>query len=244
MSDFHKFLCLVESTTLDTWEVELFRLANSYGFQNTIFGIVPNKNCPLENAFITSNYSREWRETYDNERFHYIDPTVSHCLSSCTPLVWEPKCFKSDNEKCLYEEASGYGIRSGVTFPIHGPNGEFGVVSFVSDALPNKSFMKNLSDSISSLSLLRDYIFESSRKFVKGYESGSDKVVNLTSREQECLKWVMIGKSSWEISMILCCAEATVNFHMANIREKFNVGTRKQALVKAIQLGILTPSYY
>ena len=64
---------------------------------------------------------------------------------------------------------------------------------------------------------------------------------HLTRRELEVLKWVMAGKSSWEISRITDCAEATVNFHISNIRQKFNVSTRQQALVKAIALGILNP---
>ena len=64
---------------------------------------------------------------------------------------------------------------------------------------------------------------------------------HLTKRELEVIKWVMAGKSSWEISRITDCAEATINFHIANIRQKFNVNTRQQALVKAIALGIITP---
>jgi LuxR family quorum-sensing transcriptional regulator LasR len=63
----------------------------------------------------------------------------------------------------------------------------------------------------------------------------------LTRRELEVLKWVMAGKSSWEISRITNCSEATVNFHMANVRQKFNVNTRQQAVVKAISLGMIIP---
>jgi LuxR family quorum-sensing transcriptional regulator LasR len=51
----------------------------------------------------------------------------------------------------------------------------------------------------------------------------------------------MVGKSSWEISKITGCSEATVNFHMGNIRQKFNVNTRQQAVVRAISLGLITP---
>ena len=63
----------------------------------------------------------------------------------------------------------------------------------------------------------------------------------LTPRELEVLNWVMVGKSSWEISKITGCSEATVNFHMGNIRQKFNVNTRQQAVVRAISLGLITP---
>jgi LuxR family quorum-sensing transcriptional regulator LasR len=32
-----------------------------------------------------------------------------------------------------------------------------------------------------------------------------------------------------------------VNFHLANVRQKFGVNTRQQAVVKAIALGLITP---
>ena len=41
--------------------------------------------------------------------------------------------------------------------------------------------------------------------------------------------------------MILGCSEATVNFHISNIRFKFKVNTRQQAIVKAISLGLINP---
>ena len=51
----------------------------------------------------------------------------------------------------------------------------------------------------------------------------------------------MAGKSSWEVARITGCSEATVNFHLANVRQKFDVNTRQQAVVKAIALGLITP---
>ena len=238
-ADIAKLLNLLESDSEDTWCQDLFRIANENGFEQTVYGVVLNKNMPLEDAFLRSNYSASWRSTYDSEKLHYIDPTVSHCIKSSIPLIWEPQTFELPREKEFYEEACGYGIRSGITYPIHGPNGEFGVISFVSDALTDKKFKNELNHSLPALALIRDYVFESSLKFIK--RTKPEEEVHLTHRELECLKWAMVGKSSWEISMILGCSEATVNFHISNSRMKFQVNTRQQAIVKAIRLGLLVP---
>lgn len=238
-ADLAKLLNLLECDSEDTWSRDLFRIANENGFEQTVYGVVPTKNTPLEEAFLRSNYSASWRATYDSEKLHYIDPTVGHCLKSSIPLIWEPQTFEMAREKEFYEEACGYGIRSGITYPIHGPNGEFGVISFVSDAMTDKKFKDELNHSLPALALIRDYVFESSLKFLK--KSKPEEEVHLTQRELECLKWAMAGKSSWEISMILGCSEATVNFHISNSRIKFQVNTRQQAIVKAIRLGLLTP---
>lgn len=241
MADIEKLFNLLDLNTEDSWCNELFLIAKENGFDQTVYGVVANKKMPLENAFLRSNYSANWRATYDAEKLAYIDPTVVHCLKSTIPLIWEPKTFKLPEQKNLYEEACSYGIRSGITYPIHGPNGEFGVISFVSDALSDKKFQRELSHSLANLALIRDYVFESSLKFVKKPD-GTESDIHLTLRELECLKWIMAGKSSWEISMILRCSEATVNFHISNIRVKFNVNTRQQAVIKAIRLGLIDPS--
>lgn len=233
-------LNLMNCDTEESWCELLFALARSNGFDQTLYGIVPNKQTPLESAFLRSNYSSRWRSAYDSEKLHYVDPTVSHCLGSTVPLIWEPRTFRSRKEKQFYEEACGYGIRSGITYPVHGADGEFGVISFVSATLAGKKFRSELDHCMPALALIRDYVFESSRRFA-GLTGASAGAIHLTPRELESLKWAMEGKSSWEISKILRCSEATVNFHFANIRSKFSVSTRQQAVVKAIRLGLISP---
>lgn len=232
-------LGLLECDTVDAWAKSLFSLAQRHGFEQTVYGIVPNSQTPLENAFLRSNYSTQWRTKYDSEKLHYVDPTVTHCLGSTVPLIWEPRTFRTSKQKQLYEEACGYGIRSGVTYPIHGASGEFGVISFVSDALAGRKFQRELGHFMPDLALIRDYVFESSLRFAK---PGQESEIHLTPRELDSLKWAMEGKTAWEISRIMCCSEATVHFHMANLRRKFKVSTRQQAVVKAIRLGLINPS--
>jgi LuxR family quorum-sensing transcriptional regulator LasR len=139
----------------------------------------------------------------------------------------------------MYEEACSYGIRAGVTFPIHGPNGEFGLLCFAADTAPDGAFLRDVTHLLPDLALVRDYAFASGVRFCP--PPTQEAAPRLTPRELEVLNWVMVGKSSWEISKITGCSEATVNFHMGNIRQKFNVNTRQQAVVRAISLGLITP---
>ncbi|MBD8530098.1 MULTISPECIES: LuxR family transcriptional regulator [unclassified Massilia] len=230
---------LLEAKDAAQWRRGLFDLAASFGFEQALFGVVHSRHAQFENAFLESNYSPQWREHYDAERLAYVDPTVSHCLTSNLPIIWQPETFNTKEGHALYEEASGYGIRTGVTLPIHGPGGEVGMLSLASDAAPGKGFAREAARSLAELTLIRDYAFASSVQFL--HQGGGEAVPRLTRRELEVLNWVMAGKSSWEISMITRCSEATVNFHLANVRQKFNVNTRQQAVVKAISLGLLNP---
>ncbi|HWJ96437.1 MAG TPA: LuxR family transcriptional regulator [Telluria sp.] len=231
---------LLECKDAASWGKALFALGNDYGFEQLLFGLVPSRHAKLEHAFLQSNYSPDWRERYDTNKLAYVDPTVTHCQTSTVPIVWAPETFRSEPARELYEEASAYGVRTGVTLPIHGPGGEFGVISFASDLRPRDEFNRIIKSVIPALSLIRDYAFESSLRLM-GEGRGAEQAPRLTPRELEVLKWVMAGKSSWEISRITNCSEATVNFHMANVRQKFSVNTRQQAVVKAIALGLITP---
>ncbi len=61
----------------------------------------------------------------------------------------------------------------------------------------------------------------------------------LSHREKEVLKWLKKGKTSWDISVILCISERTVNFHIKNIMQKLDAVSRTHAVVKAIEMGLI-----
>lgn len=125
-------------------------------------------------------------------------------------MVWPAQTFVTPDQLTLYEEASAFGIGGGVTLLSHGPNGEFGMMCFVSDVEPGRKFRGALNHFLSALLLLRDYAFDSSLKFFKQAEGRATSP--LTNRELEVLKWMMAGKSTWEIAKIGQCSEATRDF--------------------------------
>ncbi len=234
---------LVSCNTVEEWRNLVFRMGGNLGYEQTLLAIIPDRNVPAEaeSAFLHSNYSSAWRNKYDAEKLDLVDPTLAHCLSKSTPLIWSPGIFSGRRQKEMYEEASGYGIRSGVTLPIHGARGEIGILCFVSDTKPDRRFHKDARNNLPELSYFRDFVMESSLKFMKP-AGNAEKPISVTRRELECLKWCAAGKSSWEIGHILNCSEATVNFHFSNIRRKFNTVSRQQAVVSAIRLGLILPA--
>ncbi|NYT63308.1 helix-turn-helix domain-containing protein [Alcaligenaceae bacterium] len=61
----------------------------------------------------------------------------------------------------------------------------------------------------------------------------------LTTRELTCLQWASIGKTSWEMGVILGLTERTINFHVHNACRKLGVHGRQAAITAAFQLGLL-----
>lgn len=62
----------------------------------------------------------------------------------------------------------------------------------------------------------------------------------LTDRELTCLRWAAVGKTSWEMGVILGLTERTINFHIHNACRKLNVHGRQAAITSIFRMGLLT----
>lgn len=211
----------------------LHSIAREYGFTSVLLGLKSSKATHYENALVLTNYPPAWRNLYQQDKLHLVDPTVNHALHHLKPLLWNQANFRTHHECVLYEQAAGFGLKVGITLPIHGTKGEFGLLSFASDYRLTHADMLA---SVSTLALTRDLVFESGLGLIPSDTQKSCKSP-LTPRESECLKWVTSGKTSWEISKILVCSEATVNFHVSNILKKLGVINRQQAIAKSLMEG-------
>ncbi|MGF6553476.1 LuxR family quorum-sensing transcriptional regulator LasR [Paraburkholderia youngii] len=230
---------LLDAADEAEWFGVITGLAETWGFDRILVAMLPRPTMRLEDAYLRSTYAPAWRQTYDEQGMVHIDPTVAHCLSRSAPLIWTPEIFATPPQQALYEEARSYGLGAGVTLPIHGPNQEAGMMCFVNDDKPSDGFRRHVNAALPNLVLLRDLVIDTSKQHLDSH--AQSLMPKLTPRERECLKWTARGKSTWEISHILSCSEAVVNFHMKNIRAKFGVNSRRAAAVIAAQLGLIDP---
>lgn len=237
MVNFDKLFRLMGCDREEIWSDTLLLLADSYGFSQLFYSINLNKQAPLTSASTYSNYAPIWLKMYEDS-FWNIDPIVKHCKHSNMPLIWEEKTFKSRQEMQMYKTAQVYGLHKGIAFPMHGAHAEFAILNLVMNDKAKTPSQQELDEIISDWALIRDYVFESSKKFTILQSHEQSEKALLTKREIEFLQLATEGKSSWDMSVICNCTEATVNFHFANIRKKLKVKTRQQAIVKAMQLGL------
>lgn len=67
------------------------------------------------------------------------------------------------------------------------------------------------------------------------------RLVFLSEREQEILRWIVAGKSNREIAAGLYISEKTVKNHVSNILRKLNLSDRTQAAVYGLRHGVQPP---
>jgi len=72
------------------------------------------------------------------------------------------------------------------------------------------------------------------------FRSGESSPDDLTSREAEVLRQLMLGKSNKEIGEALFISEETVKTHVGHLLSKLQVDNRTQAIVAAIKRGLVS----
>ncbi|KAB2825770.1 LuxR family transcriptional regulator [Aliivibrio finisterrensis] len=204
-----------------------------------LFAIISKKSMIKSDILIFDNYPKNWRNHYDKTNLIKHDPVVDYCFSNHSPIHWnelEKKEHKL-NKPNVIQEAQTSGLHSGFSFPIHSINGSFGVISFA-----HSSKEKNVNHAFHTACIhiptIIPILLDSFHRINK---NNTNK--DLTKREKECLAWACEGKSSWEISKILGCAERTVTFHLANSQTKLDTTNRCQSVSKAILTGAIDPMY-
>lgn len=62
----------------------------------------------------------------------------------------------------------------------------------------------------------------------------------ITCRELEILRWLAVGKTNWEIGVIVGISVRTVKFHLNKLFQKLSVSNRAQAVFKANALELVS----
>jgi LuxR family transcriptional regulator, quorum-sensing system regulator LasR len=234
--------------TLSQWvsfksETDIFNklssIAEDLEIDYFLFGCVFSLGNQSNITRIISNYPKKWRNKYDKEKFILVDPVMIYCTNRLVPIGWNCLEKLSINQSNFMEEARGYGLASGLSFPIHSREGDVGILSFSSNK-PSK-FDQSYTNAAAALMvyghLLAGFVHDAMRQIV---DKPADIMrSSLTPRELECLKWIAAGKSSWEISSILSISEHGVLYHVRNIMSKFDAPTRHLAVLKAVACGIV-----
>jgi DNA-binding CsgD family transcriptional regulator len=240
--DFQKFNdSLVRFSSVNSVEEisELCRWhSKQLGFDHYIYALRVPTYFADSRLVLINGYPDRWVEHYFAESFALIDPVLAYCAKHIVPIQWHDLEIPTKNGERVMNEAGEFGIKAGISMPIHSPHGELGVLSFTLDR-PSKAVCEVTQHAQPYIQLLAAHLHEAVRR-VFGLIDATGKPM-LTVREQECLRWAADGKSSWEIAQLLSMSERTVNFHLNNAMLKLDVCNRQHAVAKATLQGLIHP---
>jgi len=189
----------------------------------------------VRRAPVLMRYPDEWQEHYVQMGYDRIDPIIKKSRKALGAFRWSEAyndVSTTEVERRFFDEAATFGLKSGISVPLHGPGVGFAIMSF---ARPSCRELQNRTITYLQLAALHFHLRAAGAVKSRCIEEAP----NLSQREQECILWAARGKSSWDIGVILGISENTVNFHIKKVLRKLDVGSRTVAALKAASLGII-----
>mgnify|MGYP002402563392 CR=1 FL=1 len=224
---------------VETW-------AENNGFYG--FGLAAKFNAVVElnsipKLICSHNYENDMSRLYDSvgrSEYDVHDPRIKGSILGLPALSYDASFNTSmpnlldliPSARSQIAFASECGIRSGIIAPFRLKHASWGFLNFSSDYMFSYEELDHrlgLSSHFSQavVSTLERVFFHSNN-------------INLLSmRERDVLRWASVGKTSWEISMILKISERTVNFHISEAARKLGVRGRRAACTSALSQGLI-----
>jgi LuxR family quorum-sensing system transcriptional regulator CciR len=190
-----------------------------------------------------SNYPREWLVYFFEHNFQEDDPV--HIASYRTSVGFRFSEIPSlidltDRQREILAAARRHGIGDGFCVPAHIPSETAGTCTFVVREL--RSLPEH---NLPMAQLVGSFAYEAARRIHLALPepppdgTSQNERRSITGRQLECLVLVAKGKTDWEIATILDIGAETVKHHIRQVRERYDVGTRIQAAMRAISDGDL-----
>ena len=194
----------------------------------------------LRSKGILTTYPVDWFLHYQQAGHISQDPVLARAVSSPLPVLWNRV---APPQHPVMDEARQHGLASGITVTVGGGAGSGGtLLSLASDRKPECALEMAPRHEVhvaGQAMLLALHLHEAVLRLPSSMALQAP-VPTLTKREKECLQWAAIGKTSWEIGQILAISERTAIFHIANATRKLGATNRRQAVVRALGLRLIT----
>jgi LuxR family transcriptional regulator, quorum-sensing system regulator ExpR len=190
----------------------------------------------LEMSCFLSSYPAALQQEYHRRALHRIDPVFVHAIQCVAPFPWAEALRQNGSPGRMEFDAlrREFELHDGYVFTVHDPYQYVGVLSlFNRGGRPEFQAQIEAAKGAIQLALVTFYSRVSSKP-----PTTTHLVKSLTLRERTVLRWAAMGRSYNEIADLCGIRERTVKYHMANVVQKLDVSTAKQAVIVASRLGL------
>jgi DNA-binding CsgD family transcriptional regulator len=165
------------------------------------------------------------------------DPVHQRLTNLSTPLIYDQAFYVNAGAGELWETFAPFGYRTGIAVGVHMP-GYRRLLLGVDREAPLPKDPSKLNRMIADLQLLAVHAQDAAGRLLVSRRSAQPEP-RLPPRQLEILKLTMEGKSAWVVGSLLGISENTVNYHMKQLFKLLDVSTKHQAVLKAMELGLL-----
>lgn len=218
-------------TTIEGATDRLGKILSSFGYSAFLVTSVPDPPLRLEPYIQLNGWPKGWTEHYTKHDYYKDDPVAAYCRKTANPFEWREAPYAKEKDLKAAEVmnvARDFGMFEGFLVPVIRTTGFHACVTMAGQ---KPDLDPDAKRSIHVISM-----FAHGRIAALSGETVRKKAI-LSPREREILQWVAMGKSSWDISLILGIAKSSVDTLTARATAKLDAVTRTQAVVNAIRSG-------
>jgi LuxR family quorum sensing-dependent transcriptional regulator len=187
---------------------------------------------PVMPRTLNGEYNPDWTHHYAASGFAAVDPALAMLFQTRKPFTWTEAAERTTSPlgaRMFGDVKDITGTDNALVVPIHDRPGETAAVLLSGAGLDFDPEVRPI------LHLASVYFSGVARDLVD--RPPEIEACPLTARQLECLRWVMDGKSDWEIGEILGISERTAHNHIEAAKRSLDLGTRTQAFVHALRRG-------
>lgn len=191
--------------------------------------------CGVPKDYLTS-FPKEWVNHYMREKMYEYDPLLKAGMKTSYATDWRNLANVGNHSgkgMRVLNDAFEFGVKSGVGLAAHSLDGSVQVISLAS--------RKEIEHSTSDLSEITAEGIRVAHEYARVRQAAKvpdDKLLSV--REESCLTWAALGKSSADIAQILGISTNTVDFHIKRSMVKLESNSRVLAIVRALRMGLIT----
>ena len=233
-------LSIMEAQTVDEYRNRVIQFARSLEFDTVNALFVIDHSQTHRGLYYVDNTPTAYLETWKDSSLFGLDPVMQHCKRSSIPIIWDQETYASNGQGSLWEQQAAYGFKAGVGVTLHLPGDQHFFIGVDRDK-PLTANAKTMTRMVADLQLFAVHAHVAGSRLlvpIATDEAGNLRP-SLTKRELEVLRWTMDGKLASEVGELLNISERTAVFHLQNASRKLDCKSKFQAVLKAVQLGLL-----
>lgn len=196
-------------------------------------------------SLLLTNAPERWSEycSRGDERGMPLS-VLRHLIERISPTRWRDLPAR---HAPVLQTAAVAGIGTGLSCVAHNGSGQWLLASYMTD-FNGRGAEDFIDANLSVCQLLTLFVHDAFERILQdGRRSASilqhraARTLALSNRERECLTLAAAGKTAFDIASALLISERTVAFHLAESRRKLDASNTRQAVAKAMQMGMLRP---
>jgi len=202
-----------------------------FGYSSFVISGMPEPSQRIEPYILLNGWPEGFSKLYIGKNYYPDDPVAALCRRSVDPFEWSEARYDAERWPRAAEvmnSAADFGLKEGFIVPVVRGNGFQACVTMAGE---NPDFDPLAKRAIHLISL---YAHAKAVALLGVYGRKPSSAI-LTDRERDVMAWIAMGKSSWDISVILGISERTVNWFIARAIRKLDAANRTQAVVNAIR---------